>query len=243
MSLKSKRSAPVEIDAECWLAQHHPDTLEHYNQLFKNHRGDTDAVLRALSDNDLDSLIDALDPERRAERIRWNGVIERIRPLVSDSEFTTVAEHLRDQFLLDATAWRWPVVTLAWLTACPLALRGAAIAALNGNQSSGPNPWLHVWLTGLARIESRLPPDIAPGCVEVLVQAQIANAATGEFKIWYEVRTCETCGLLRPASLATCPHCVSANCASEGQQPAQRHDWRGLAESELASFDWGTKAA
>jgi hypothetical protein len=238
-----KRSAPVETDADRWLAKHHPETMERYSQLFQEHRGDTDAVLRELCDDDLDKLIDALDPARRAERARWNGVIGRIRPLVSETDFSTIAAHLRHQFQMDFTSWRWPVVTFSWLAVCPSPLRGPSIAALKGNQACGPYPWLEVWLRNLVGINSRLPPTISSECIGELVQIRIVHAAGTDQKTWCDVRMCDECGLLRPISIKSCPHCAATSCSWNGERFAPGLGWRGLAESELASFDWGTVSA
>jgi hypothetical protein len=184
----------------------------------------------------LDNLIDALDPERRAEKARWETLVERLRLVIGDAELTTVRRFLHHKFQLDSTAWRWPVVTYSLLIMCPPALRETAIAALEGNQSSGPCPWLDVWLMSLARLESRLPPDVQPECVEVLVQAHI-NATNSDRRNWWDVRTCNACGLLRPVSVQVCPHCPA------GEQTAAKDGWRGLAESELSAFEWEASKA
>jgi hypothetical protein len=232
----TKRPASVETDAHQWLVQNHADTLHRYDQLLKKHGGDQKAALREMSDLDLNILIDAFNPQRRTERARWNGVIERIRTIVTDSDFECVAAFLHRQFDLDSTAWRWPVVTYMWLSKCPPPLRGLSIAALSGNQTCGPYPWLEVWLYNLVGINSRLPPTISSECIGELVQIRIAHAAGTDHKTWYEVRSCDECGLLRPISIKTCPHCAATSCSWNGERFAAGQGWRGLAESELAAF-------
>jgi hypothetical protein len=165
-------------------------------------------------------------------------VIERIRPIVTDTDFEIVVAFLSRQFDLDSKAWRWPVVTYSWLAVCPSALRGPSIAALNGNQTHGPYPWLEVWLYNLVGINSRLPPTISSECIGELVQIRIAHAASGDHKSWCDVRACDECGLLRPISIGSCPHCATTGCSWSGERFAPGQGWRGLAESELAAFDW-----
>jgi hypothetical protein len=232
-----KRPDRAQTDAQRWLAQNHPETLQRYNRLFQTNRGDTDAVLRALSNDDLNLLIDALDPARRAEKARWTGVIERIRPLVTDTAFEIVAAFLRRQFDLDSKAWRWPVVTYLWLSACPPQLRGPSIAALNGHHFDGPYPWLEDWLHNLVGNCSRLPPTVSSECIGELVQTRIRHAAGTDLKTKCDVRTCDECGLLRPVSIKSCPHCAATSWSWNGERFAPGQGWRGLAESELAAFD------
>jgi hypothetical protein len=221
-----QRADSGDAEADRWLARHHPETLERLNRLHQIHRGNTDMVVRALSMEDLDNLIDALNPEHRAERARWKALIERLRPLISDDEYATIAKFLLDKFELNSTAWRWPVATYSFLSACPPALRGAAIAALI-REHSGPMPWLHTWLLSVVRIESRLPPDVQPECIDALVQAHITTNSN-----WWDMRICNGCGLLRPMSIQVCPHCPANG------QPLAGDDWRTLGESELLAFEW-----
>jgi hypothetical protein len=235
----TKRPASAESDAHRWLVQNHPETLNQFGQLLKDHHGDREAALREMSDLELNTLIDAFNPERRTDRTRWNGLLERIRPIVTDTDFEVVAAFLSRQFDLDSKAWRWPVVTFSWLAVCPSPLRGPSIAALKGNQTYGPYPWLEVWLYNLVGINSRLPPTISSECIGELVQIRIAHAAGTDQKTWCDVRSCDECGLLRPNSIKACPHCAATTCSWNGERFAAGQGWRGLAESELAAFDWG----
>jgi hypothetical protein len=222
-----------------WLKAHHPDTLQRYGQLWQLHRGNQEAALRELSVEDLDNLIDACDPERRAERARWLGMVERIRPLVGPDDIRAIEEFFRHRFSLNPKEWQVPVVTFRWLTACPAALRGAAVLALKGNQTFGPTPWLELWIGLLARLTSRLPPDVSSQSIQTLAEHHIANAAKADRGSWWDTRSCDQCGLLRPVSLPACLHCGSTSCSWSIAHIVQGREWRRLAESELASFGWG----
>jgi hypothetical protein len=141
----------------------------------------------------------------RAEAERWARAAGEVAALpgVDDAAAGAMAEYLALRFGLYVSfagsdrgdqERRHADVLLAFLRLVPADLRGPVLTGngLRGDRTSGGG-WLDSWLLTIARIDSRLPPDLAPDVLAVVVRVYLDRPADVG-----SATACTSCGLLVP---------------------------------------------